>query len=143
MAKMLNFKTLLNNVLVEQNKTFAELENCGVIGRRAFYQYKNYVPHLSTVIKIANHLQVSLDYLTGRTNDNGFRTYKTEQTNFYYKLIGILKSDDISQSEMSREIPVSRPNFTYWKQGKLPKLETLVAIANYLNCSIDDLLDLE
>jgi len=53
----------------------------------------------------------------------------------------ILKDYNISQQKFAEEVPISRPNFTYWKKGKLPKFETLINIANYLNCSIDEFLD--
>lgn len=140
---MLNFKNLLGEVLAEQNKTFADLEQANVICERSFYQFKDYTPYLYKIIEIANYLEISLDYLTGRTSENHFKPYKIPQEKFYNKLISLLKSYNISQSKLSREVKISRPNFTYWKNGTLPKLNTLVAIATYLNCSIDDLLDNE
>jgi len=38
-------------------------------------------PNLLTIIKIANFLNVSLDYLTGRSSVNDFSQYKEEQKN--------------------------------------------------------------
>lgn len=140
---MLNFKNLLEEILIEQNKTFTDLEEANIICERSFYQYKDYTPYLHTVINIANFLKISLDYLTGRTSENRFKPYKIPQENFYSKLTSLLKSYNISQSTLAREAKISRPNFSYWKNGTLPKLSTLVAIANHLNCSIDDLLDNE
>ena len=66
---MSNFKSLLEDILLEQNKSFADLEKAGIIYERAFYQYKDYTPYLTTILSIANYLEVSLDYLAGRTND--------------------------------------------------------------------------
>lgn len=138
---MPDFKSLLGEVLSEQNKTFADLERANVICERSFYQYKDYTPYLPKIIEIANYLEISLDYLTGRTSENCFKPYKLPQVNFYNRLTGILNSYNISQSKFARDVKISRPNFSHWKNGKLPKLNTIVAIATYLNCSIDDLLE--
>lgn len=140
---MLNFKNILGDVLSEQNKTFADLEAANIISERTFYQYEKYTPYLPTVIKIANYLKVSLDYLSGRTHENCFKRYKEIQTDFFGNLMSILQAYNISQSKLAREAKFSRPNFQHWKSGKLPKFDTLVSIAAYLNCSIDDLLDTE
>lgn len=140
---MLNFKSILSEILEERDKTFADLEENNIISERTFYQYKNYTPYLTTVIKIANYLNVSLDYMSGKTSENHFKPYKETQIGFYDKLIKLLSAYNISQSKLAREINISRPNFHYWKNGKLPKFDTLIALATYLNCSIDDLLDTE
>lgn len=139
---MSNFKNLLSSVLTEQNKSFAELEKEGIICERSFYQYKDYTPVLPTIIRIANYLKVSLDYLSGRKPENNFKNYKDEP-NYYANLTELLKTFGISHYKFCADLHIGKPNFTYWKKGTLPKLRTLVAIADYLNCSIDDLLDTE
>lgn len=77
---MLNFKNILSEILDEKNKSFADLEENNIISERTFYQYKDYTPYLPTVIKIANYLEVSLDYLTGRTSENNFNPIKKLKT---------------------------------------------------------------
>lgn len=54
-----------------------------------------------------------------------------------------LKDQNISQNKFAKDLKIGRANFTYWKHGKLPKLESLILIADYLNINIDDLLDFE
>ena len=70
---MFNFKDLIDDILLEQGKTYKELEDAGVICRRTFYQYKSFTPYLETVLKIANYLKVPLDYIVGRSTVNDFR----------------------------------------------------------------------
>lgn len=70
---MSNFKELLLEVLNEKNKSVKDLEDGGIIPKRTFYEYKNVTPYLETVLRIANFLNVSLDYLSNRTTDNRFR----------------------------------------------------------------------
>lgn len=140
---MSNFYELLKDILDEKQKTYQDLENSGIICKRTFYQFKSFTPHISTIIKIANYLEVSLDYIGDRTSHNNFKKYNETQFNFYKKLINLLKYSNISQSKLCRDINLGRSNFTYWKNGSLPKFSTLIDIANYLQCSIDDLLELK
>lgn len=138
---MSEFKFILNDVLVEKGKTFEDLENAGVICPRSFYQYNTYTPYLNTVIKIANYLEVSLDYLIGRTSVNSFKKYNENQPNFCNNLLKIMSYSHITQTNFTEDLQLGRTNFVYWRKGRLPKLSTLIAIANYLHCNIDDLLD--
>ncbi len=140
---MSNFRDMLNEVLFEKEKSFKDLENANILGKKTFYGFKDFSPLLPTVIKICNYLEVSLDYLAGRTNENNFKRYRVSQTNFYNNLTNIIKTYKISQNKLSKEVPFSQCNFTYWKQGSLPKFSTLIRLADYFNCSIDDFLDLE
>ena len=138
---MSNFKELLNDVLNEKQKSYKDLEKDGIISKRSFYQYKTFTPFLPTIIKIANELQISLDYLAERTNINSFRKYKEDQSNFYNNLMKVLKDSKVSQSKIAECVKIGRPNFSYWKKGSLPKFNTLIDLADYLQCSIDDFLD--
>lgn len=140
---MTDFLTLLNDVLVEKGISIKDLESEGIIPNHSFYQYKTQWPYLHNAIKIANYLEVSLDYLLDRTSNNSFKKYKKDQNNFYKNLISILKQNQISQAKLSKEMSIGRANFWYWKVGKSPKLITLNDLANYLACNIDDFLDKE
>ncbi|MBQ7798022.1 MAG: helix-turn-helix transcriptional regulator [Clostridia bacterium] len=140
---MSNFKELLLDVLNEQHKTFEDLENAGIIAKRVFYQYKNFTPFLPKVLEIANFLKISLDYLADRTTDNIFKKYKIPQTNFLDNLNRQLKIASTSKLKLSKDLHLGRANFTYWKNGSMPKFTTLIEIANYLSCTIDELLEHE
>ena len=138
---MSNFVELLSEALEERQKSFKDLENDGIISKRAFYQYKTYTPFLPAILKIVNYLKFSLDYFANRVSKNYFKTYKIEQTKFFEKLKARLKNLEISQTQLCNELNIGRTNFSYWKNGSLPKLHNLIDIANYLNCDIDDLLE--
>lgn len=140
---MSNFKCMLNDVLIEKGKTFGDLENAGIICERTFYQYKDFTPYLQTVIKIANYLNVSIDYIVDRTAENNFKRYSETQLHFCENLLKIMKVGNISQCKIADDLQIGRSNFVYWRRGRSPKLNTLIELANYLNCNIDDLLDTE
>ena len=140
---MSNFVEMLLEALQEKGKTIKDLEDNGIIPKRSFYQYKSYTPFLTSILKIANYLEMSLDYFADRTNVNNFKTYKIEHQDFYLNLMSFIKQAQISQSKLAKDLEIGRPNFSYWKNGSLPKFRTLIEIANYLNCNIDDLLETE
>ena len=55
-----------------------------------------------------------------------------------------LASPDIHPlAKLAKDICIGRSNFSYWKNGKLPKFETLIMFAKYLECYIDDFMDFE
>lgn len=140
---MSNFKELLSDVLNDKGKSFEDLENANIICKRSFYQYKDFTPFLPKILEIANFLEISLDYLANRTTDNKFKKYKIPQTSFLENLNKQLTIASSSKFKLAKELNLGRANFTYWKNGSMPKFTTLIEIANHLHCSIDDLLDHE
>ncbi|MGN1201326.1 MAG: helix-turn-helix domain-containing protein [Candidatus Caccovivens sp.] len=140
---MSNFQELLNDVIFEQGKNIEDLFEAKIISKENYYKFKTYNPFLPTLISIANFLEVSIDYLAGRESQNHFRKYKNSQTNFFEKLNNTLKALGVSQSKLAREIHIDQSNFSHWKNGAFPCFSTLVLMADYLKCSIDEFLDLE
>ena len=60
---MIDFIKLVENILEEQGKSKQSLfEDC-VVSANTFFKYRQRYPSLKTVIKIANYLNVSIDYL--------------------------------------------------------------------------------
>ncbi len=137
---MSNFYAILKDALTEKHKSFEDLERDKIIPVRSFYQYKENTPFLPTILSIANYLKISLDYLCNRTIENKFKKYNIDSINFYSNIVRMLKIYNVSQKKLAFDLSIGRSNFTYWKQGKIPKLETLIAIADYFNCSLDDLI---
>ena len=140
---MSNFKNLLDDILLEQHKSFHELEENGVIGKGTYYEFATYSPYLKTIIDIANYLRVSLDYLANRVTENHFKVYKYPQPNIIRNIVNIMKNHKVSQRQLERDTDISRTNFVYWNRGSVPKFETLITLADYFKCNIDDFLDFE
>lgn len=140
---MTNFVELLKDVLSENDKTINDLENAGIIPERSFYEYETFTPFLPTILRIANYLKVSLDYFVGKSSKNNYKKYKIDNIKFYEHLCANLKALNITKSKFANDLGIGRPNFTYWKNGSLPKLKLLIEISNYLGCDIDELLETE
>jgi len=113
------------------------------IGKNRIYDLDKNLPSINTTIKIANALNVSIDYLLGNIdlpeNDNNFR----DTSNFISNLERILKQQEKSKLKFCKDLKFSTDCFTRWHKGALPYLSTIIEIASYLNCRIDDLLETE
>lgn len=140
---MANFYELLMEIMNDKNVSIVDLENEKILTKNTFYNFKDNFPSLDNIISIANHLQVSIDYIVGNCDTNKFYKYKKQQTNIYNVLNQILKTSKISQSKLCKDLGISRTNFSSWKNGSTPKFSTLFALSKYLKCNIDELLEKE
>lgn len=140
---MTDFITVVKNILEEQGKTIDDLFNNEVISKDTFYKYKQRNPSLQTLIKIANYLQVSIDYMYELDDENHFIPYSTNQSDFYNKLINLINTSGISSRQFCKDLNYAKDNVLRYKNGVEPSIRTLFEIANYFNCSVDDLLTRE
>ena len=137
---MTDFITVVKNILEEQGKTIDDLFSNEVISKDTFYKYKQRNPSLQTLIKIANYLQVSIDYMYEFDDENHFIPYSTNQSDFYNKLINLINTSKISSRQFCKDLNYAKDNVLRYKNGVEPSIRTLFEIANYFNCSVDDLL---
>ena len=137
---MLNFIDAINTVLEEQDKTTKNLFDDRIISENTFYKYKNRYPSLKTLINLLNYLKVSIDYLFEFKDENIFVPYKYNSLAFYRNLTTLLGSKKISGRQFCSDLHFSRDNINRWKNGTQPSIQTLIEIANYFNCTIDELL---
>lgn len=138
---MFNFIKAVKEILEEQGKTTSNLFNDKIISENTFYKYNKRNPSLKSLIKIANYLEVSIDYLYELSDVNNFKPYSLQQNNFYSKLIDMINSANISCRKFSKDLNYSRDNILRWKNGTKPSVQSLLEIVKYFNCSVDDLLD--
>lgn len=139
----MNFKELIIDVLQEKGKTIQDLVEDKVVVKNAIYEYEEFTPSLRNILNIANYLQVSLDYIVGKSSENNFKKYKMEQNNFYNKFDSLLKEMQITKYKLRKDLHISNADFHRWKNGTTPMFSTILQIVEYLNCSIDDLLEFE
>ena len=137
---MNNFISLVKNVLDEQDKQIKDLFINNIVPENTFYKYTERYPSLKTAIKITNYLKVSLDYLFEFDSENEFKVYTLNELNFNKNLNTFIEQNKISKRKFCKDLNFSRDNIIRWNKGIKPSLRTLLEIANYFNCSIDDLL---
>ena len=137
---MSNFKENLLEVLkIKEIDAKNFLEKLG-LNKNYLYDTNEHSTLLSSAINIANNLQLSLDFLCDRNSLLETETKIRSADKFLPNLLSILKQLQISQRTFCRNLHLSTSCFTRWRNGYLPYLSTIVEIADYLDCSIDDLL---
>ena len=96
---------------------------------------------LSYLIKLCNYFECSLEYLVGKTDVN---TKPQKQTigNFGQQVRKLMKSKGISSYTLRNETRFAGGFFYDWDKGSDPKLSTLIDLANYFKCSLDELVGL-
>lgn len=60
---------------------------------------------------------------------------------FYDKFKGLCDQRGLSPSAVVKALGLSTGNIAAWKRGQTPKYERLVAIADYLGVSVQELVD--
>lgn len=137
---MIDFISAVKNILEEQNKTTENLFKDNVVSENTFYKYKQRYPSLKTLVKIANYLAVSIDYLFELSDENNFVPYSIDNNKFYNNLISLIENANISCRKFCQDLHFSRDNVIRWKNGTQPSLQVLFEIAEYFGCTIDDLI---
>lgn len=98
------------------------------------------VPSLQSLIKIADSLNLPLNYLLGKSEDSHFYKSETGAT-FHTRIVELAEGKGVKYSEIAHKMPFPNSYFYDWQREKtLPSLEYLRAIAEYFKVSIDYLL---
>ena len=122
------------DVLKEQNKTQSELASILGIKQSAIASWKidNTNPKAEYLPKIANFLNVSVDYLVGI--DKGVKMT-------IYERIDILRSNEnISINELEKRCGLTRQTIEKWKTRCNPSADSIEKLAKYFDVSTDYLL---
>lgn len=94
---------------------------------------------LSQLIKLADYLNCSIDYLTGRSETIlDFTPNKCHS--FYDRLRFVMSEKKVSRYELVKNTRIYDSYFSNWKKGADIHILTLVLLADYLDCSIDYLI---
>ena len=136
------FRIRLNSLIADLDCSiyeFADKANVskGVLTRAAIY---GIIPSVRTLIKIADCLCVSLEYLLGLT-DNTFYEPAPSPSTFHIRLAELCGERNVKYSEIGALMPFSANLFYDWQREKtIPSLEYLLALAEYFKVSPDYLL---
>lgn len=94
---------------------------------------------LSNMIKLAQYFHCSIDFLMGRTEK--LLDFKPQPClPFYTRLREVMCEQRVSTYRLCKDLGISSCNFTNWKNGTDPFIQTVELLANYLEVSIDFLV---
>lgn len=111
------------------NTTYSNAYNYGII------------PKTSSLIRIADYFNISVEYLIGNTDDEHFEK-SMHPAQFKERLLELQVTKGISTVyELSQRIHIHRNNIAQWnKLNCIPLVDDLIIIADFFNVSIDYLL---
>ncbi len=108
-----------------------------VITRATIY---GIVPALRSLIKIADHENVSLAYLLAESDEHSFYKSETPKT-FEQRVIELKDKANKTLPEIAAVMPFANNSFSeLFAKGTLPSLDYLKALAEYFKVSADYLL---
>lgn len=97
---------------------------------------------LSNLLKIADLFDCSIDYIAGRSDDDGKCGFKNAP-NFGEQLRKVISESGKSVYDICKHTTFKWQCFSDWFGGKQPKLSSLIKLADYFDCTIDGLVGRE
>ncbi len=135
------FQKRINELVADSELKNADLAKAGKFDYRSLSNALVYgiIPTTSTLIKIANYFNVSIDYLLGRTDKNDF--FEMSNSTFQQRFEELCKEKGVTHYKVSQDCFFDKSNVSRWlSKGYLPTLEILDMITKYFNVSIDYIL---
>ena len=102
--------------------------------------YQRRMPSAKDLIRLADYMNLSLDYMLGRSNRAGFIGSGTPSS-FRERMSELKRGARMSSYRLAAECGVGTAAVSKWNApGRLPRPETLVRIADAFGCSVDYLV---
>ncbi len=137
-----NFRRQLLELIYDHDVTKSKFATLVGISTNTLYRATKYgtIPQITPLIKMADYLNVSIDYFIGNTNVNDFIKTNNNST-FHKRLIELCAEQNVKFSKIAHSMPF-QCNLFYdcMRRGNLPTLENLYFIAEYFKVSPDYLL---
>lgn len=136
----MTFNKILQDLISEKSIDIKELSAQTKIETSTLYGYlnSNSIPNLESAINLSNFFDVSIDYLLGLTDINN--PPSNNNINFIKTYETLLKTNNVSNYKISKELGIGRNRIYDWKRGTLPKISTLISLSKYFAVSIESLL---
>ena len=97
-------------------------------------------PTAASAVKVADYLDCSLDYLFGRSSQREF-IRAASPVSFKARLKDILCAQSTSRYKIARACGIEPSLMSKWLlNGCMPKIESMLKLADYFNCSLDYLV---
>ena len=137
-----HFIDTLNDYIIRHNMTptsFARELGCL---ERCVARWLNgtNTPSLEYIIKVANYMNCSIDYLFGFIETPAI-ILAVPPSSFSVRLEQLIRQTKISKNKLSAICNVTSSTVSKWiLRGQLPKPDVACSLANYFNCSVDYLI---
>ncbi len=145
MKKLTNFPQKLREERKKRGMTQKELGEKVGVKQNTFTNWENgkREPTLDNIIKLANILDVTVDYLLGRSDNfsNTIVLSKNNMKSFSKRLKELRLEKNQTQQQLADELGVNRVNVTRWEKGNTePSFSKLIELSKLLNTTPNYLL---
>lgn len=145
MKKLTNFPQKLREERKKRGMTQQEVADKIGINRGSYSNWENgkREPTLDNIIKLANILDVTVDYLLGRSDNfsNTIVLSKNNMKSFSKRLKELRLEKNQTQQQLADELGVNRVNVTRWEKGNTePSFSKLIELSKLLNTTPNYLL---
>jgi len=139
---MRHIQSNLEELMKKNSLTVADLAKKVGMDYKQISNYTNgvYFPNLASAIRIADFFNCSLDYLCDLSSEETPKKYNKPDYLFYPRYKTLLEDRQITHYKLAKNTGINVNNLRLWKAGKIPKLSTLLIIADYIGTSIDFLI---
>lgn len=105
---------------------------------KKIYDYGK-VPRTTSLIRIANGLEVSIEYLIGKTKETYYEP--SENPSDFWQRYNYLKDKfNLTDYEVAAKLHINSSYTTKWNNGRMPSLDYLITLCEIFNVSLDYLL---
>lgn len=139
------FSTVLCDLMIETDTSTKKLADYLGVSVQVVNRWKrgtNTDIYLPRLIMLCKYFGCSLDYLAGK-RDTDVKPNNYHIPNFGKRIREVMKSKNITTYRIQKETRFGDRYFHDWDNGSNPKLNTLIRLANYFGCTLDELVGLE
>lgn len=134
------FLSILKELVAEENSNLESFSKIIGINIRSIRRwYTSCSPKLSSLIKIADHFNCSIDFLIGRTENVEFKQ-SVPRENFLARYNSLKKEQNLNDYKIALVCRIGTSTVSKWKEGRTPDFEILVKLCDLFECSMDFLV---
>ena len=132
-----DFLTILKDLMDEKELSFEKLSAKININPRTMRRWKeNCNPKLSSLLKLSEFFDCSLDYLFGFTNEFA-RHVSAVPTTFLTRYNQLKEEKHLKDYHICKLCDVASSTISEWHEGIEPELPILLKLRNLFGCSLD------
>ena len=138
---MSDFNERLNELIITNEIKPEILAREIGVALKTIYEWKAGTQQItcSNIISLSNFFNCTIDYLAGR-NDDPLNFTPLVPPPFNIAIRSLMEKLKISTYKLQKETKYNGSYFVRWKNGQEPYLDTLIDLADYFHCSIDELV---
>lgn len=142
MSVSVDFQNRFNDMISDLDSKRSELPAIIGIDYRSLSNALNYgiIPTPKILIRIADYLDISINYLLARTEEDYFEKLENS-AGFHKRFQDLAKEKDVTYYKISKACHFDNSYISRWIiKNQLPSLELLDLLTDYFDVSIDYLL---